>query len=109
MDSVHDAMEDYREIEETIRDGMANMSGTTAEDMSALESELNELIAQDKEAAAAGNRVKIGGKVVELDELPQVPSGVPQPSKAAAEQNGNAAATRRSIEDRLKRLRAVAD
>ncbi|KAH7717176.1 Protein T24B8.2 [Aphelenchoides avenae] len=110
MDSVHDAMDDYREIEETIRDGMANLSGATAEDMSALESELNELIAQDKEAAAAGNRVKIGGKVVDLGELPEVPAGVPQSSKAAAaaEQNGDGAATRRSIEDRLKRLRAVA-
>lgn len=108
MDSVHDAMEDFREIEDTIRDGMANLSGVTAEDTSALEAELNDLLAEEKEAAAAGNKVKIGGRVVDLSELPEVPTGIKRRAEAAEEQNGTEK-VRRSIEDRLKRLRAVAE
>lgn len=108
MDNVLETMQDYKDVEEALRDGFRSMGGDTL-DEAELEGELNEMIREaaaeeekikQKEPAAEDNRVRIGKRVLDLSDLPEVPNK--QPSAAgpstSKEENG-------TLEERWKRLR----
>ena len=118
MDNVLETMQDYKDMEEALRDGLRSISSVDVPDEE-LESELNELIREDeaekmrteevklvipRPATAAeqnGNRVRVGKRVLDLSDLPEVPSGFTGPSTSSANKNGRDD----SLEERWKRLR----
>jgi hypothetical protein len=104
-------MDDYNDIEEAMRCGINSLSDTT--DDAELESELNELIEQDKsesarndlklpEVLANSNTVRVGKRVLDFD-LPAVPSSGPSTSREASPNKPEF-----SLEERWKRLRMEA-
>lgn len=127
MDSVLETMQDYRDVEEALREGFRSLPAGDSVEEAELESELNELIreaaAEEEEKkreadigqpiAESGNRVRVGKRTLDLSDLPEVPAGMPMglgdfvgpstssASSRAAMENGNGA----SLEERWKRLR----
>ena len=114
MDDLLETMQDYRDMNEALHDGLRSMSSVDVPDEE-LESELNELIREDEAARVKevspplilprpvpvenGNRVRVGKRVLDLSDLPEVPSG--GPSTSSANRNGRDD----SLEERWKRLR----
>lgn len=118
MDSVLETMQDYRDVEDALREGFRAMPAGDSVDEAELESELNELIREaaaeeekgkpakepsiSQPTAVTGNRVRIGKRVLDLSDLPEVPTssiGAPSTSRGT-EENGDV-----SLEERWKRLR----
>lgn len=119
MDSVLETMQDYQDVEEALREGFKNLPAAgDSVDEAELESELNELIregAEEEERArakeeppvipVADNRVRVGKRVLDLTDFPEVPTGgipstaTPASSSHSAENGDN------SLEERWKRLR----
>jgi len=101
VENVNEILQDYQDIEETIRGGFRNLASHSGSvDEAELESELNELLEEAEEEKAKAepaieNRVRIGKRILDFD-LPEVPSGLP---------NGNETA----LEERWKRLRMTAN
>lgn len=119
MDNLLETMQDYRDMEDALRDGLRSMSSVDVPDEE-LESELNELIREDEAskliseespviiprpatvAVENGNRVRVGKRVLDLSDLPEVPSSFTGgPSTSSANKNGKDD----SLEERWKRLR----
>lgn len=121
MDNLLETMQDYRDMEVAMRDGLRSISSVEVPDEE-LESELNELIREDEAekliseelafvtpprslpvAVENGNRVRVGKRVLDLSDLPEVPSGFTtnSPSTSSANKNGKDD----SLEERWKRLR----
>jgi hypothetical protein len=118
MENVLETMQDYRDIEDVLRDGFRSISSIDVPDEE-LESELNELIREDETekmrseeatfgiprpatvAVPNGNRIRVGKRVLDLSDLPEVPSGFTGPSTSSANKNGRDD----SLEERWKRLR----
>lgn len=106
IDSVQDVMDDYKEIEDALSEGLRMMPSAATIDEGELEAELNEILEGDKKAKEAAsakaeieNRVKVGQRVIDLNDLPEVPSHVPP---KADKLNG------KSLEERWRRLRETA-
>ncbi|KAK0410537.1 hypothetical protein QR680_005183 [Steinernema hermaphroditum] len=98
MDSIHDAMQDYNEVQDALRQPLPASAHDVDESM--LEAELDELLSDaEKEKKEAA--------ISDLN-LPEVPSL--SPSKEMANARGSMAPLKptASLEERLKRLRAVA-
>lgn len=83
-------MEDFKEVDNALSTGFKATSNDIDEDE--LEAELEEMIAEDK-AAIKNNRVKVNKNVINIGDLPDVPS---------------AKLTTDSLEERIKRLRETA-
>ncbi|KAI1729652.1 snf7 domain-containing protein [Ditylenchus destructor] len=106
IDNVHEVMNDYMDIEDTIREGLKNMPTSDTVDDAELESELNEILAEGagkKSAEPAKdvlspNQVRVGKRVLDLGDLPDVPSNAIDESPEKA---------RESLEARWKRLRTA--
>uniref|UniRef100_A0A914C8I5 Charged multivesicular body protein 7 n=1 Tax=Acrobeloides nanus TaxID=290746 RepID=A0A914C8I5_9BILA len=106
IDSVQDVMDDYKEIEDALSEGIKMMPSAATIDEGELEAELNEILEGDKKAKEAAsakaeieNRVKVGQRVIDLNDLPEVPSHVPP---KADKLNG------KSLEERWRKLRETA-
>ncbi|KAI3421059.1 hypothetical protein GPALN_014685 [Globodera pallida] len=128
MDSVMETMQDYQDVEEALREGFKHLPSAASEslDDAELESELNALIREGEEeeqrvaerawpkvpvpvAVEDNNRIRVGKRVLDLGDLPEVPKGGPAQIFAAASssstpvlaENGGTS----SLEERWKRLR----
>jgi hypothetical protein len=72
MDSVHEVMQDFNDIDEAIHTGLKNLpAGRDSIDEADLENELSEILGENN---PADNSVKVGGRVLDLlDDFPQIP------------------------------------
>lgn len=113
MDNVHETLNDIHEMEEALREGFRTLpSGSDSLNEEELESELNDLLAENGEVGTSATssssdvtnieieptKVRIGKRVLDLADLPDVPRDAPvsTPNKSNDD----------SLEARWKRLRA---
>uniref|UniRef100_A0A915CW07 Charged multivesicular body protein 7 n=1 Tax=Ditylenchus dipsaci TaxID=166011 RepID=A0A915CW07_9BILA len=103
MDSMHEIMSEYNDVEEALRDGFRNLpTHSDSVDETELEAELNEILAENgktQEKALQPNQVRIGKRVLDLGDLPDVPT-----SSLSGLTDSSA---KESLEARWKRLRTA--
>jgi len=109
MDSVHEALQEFNDVSTSIREGFQNMPGAIDESVNEaeLEDELNAILAEEGMAPPASeldsekNLVKVGKRILDMSDLPDVPNRSPGKSSPRP-------TTDKELEERWKRLRTAA-